>query len=161
MARTFWVDTLHNDVISSGGQLLATLVGQTLQELRNATILRTIVCHDYSYAVHDSGEGAQIIDVGIGITSQEAFAAGVVPDPVSAGDVPTRGWMYRCRHKLHGFAADQPAVDVRTVYRDLRGKRKLENGEAYIVIDNTASSGAASSVQVIGITRLLLMLPGP
>ena len=159
--KTVWIDTLHNPVIASGGVHADTLIAaptSTDQRIAGMTLIRTIICHDYSYAVHDSGEGSQIIDVGIGVTSQEAFASTILPDPNNAIDHPTRGWVYRCRHKIHGFAADQAAVDVRSVYRDIRSKRKIDNGELYIHIVNSALSGAASSIQVIGITRCLFLL---
>ena len=160
MPSTVWVDTLHNVDIASGAQGFISLQSFStgVHGGRALTLLRTIICHDYFYTVHDSGEGAQFIDVGIGIASAEAITASVVPDPATPTDVPTRGWIYRCRHVLHGFAADQATVDVRTVYRDLRGRRKLDNGGSYLVIDNTAKSGVASAISVVGITRQLFQI---
>jgi len=159
--QTLWVDTLHTSIIASGGEAAVTLQAEldvTQAKFAGLTLVRVILCHDYSYAIHDSGEGSAALDIGIGLTSQEAFAAAVHPDPNVTTDHPTRGWIYRCRHKLHGFAADQAAVDVRTVYRDLRAKRKIENGELYMTWFNTLLSGTASSVQVVGITRCLFEL---
>jgi len=158
--ETLWVDTLFDETIASGGKAEQTLMPIGIPDLRysGVTLLRTILCHDYSYAVHDSGEGTQILDVGIAVSSQEAFNAAALPDPEVRSDHPQRGWVYRCRHRLIGYAADQAAADVRSVYRDLRGKRKLYNGQLYVSFTNTAGTGVASSLSVVGIIRSLLLL---
>ena len=158
---TIWVDTLHQVDIASGAKLeisLSAEQGVTSQRFDRATLIRLILCHDYSYTVHDAGEGSQTIDIGVGVVSQEALAAGVLPDPETAGDHPQRGWVYRCKHKLHGFAADQPGIDVRTVYRDLRAQRRMDNGALLLSIRNFPINGAASSINVTGITRCLFRL---
>jgi len=159
--KSVWVDTLHAVSVANGGQVLVSLTGSltaTTTRMGGITLIRTIICHDYSYTIHDSGEGGQILDIGVGVASQEAFASGIVPDPNVATDFPQRGWVYRCRHKLHGFDADQAAVDVRSVFRDIRSKRKIENGELYIIFDNASASGASAAVEIIGITRCLFLL---
>ena len=158
MAETVWIDTLHGDNLGSGSQSVIELRSSSVAAGRGMTLLRTIICHDYSYTIHDSGEGTQVLDIGIGVGSVEAVTAGVVPDAKDELEFPTVGWVYRCRHVLHGFAADQAAIDVRTVYRDLRGRRKLGNGKCYLVWDNTPSSGVASSINMTGITRQLWQL---
>ena len=159
--ETVWIDTLHENNITSGGAFITSLNAPwTAEEVRRGglTLLRTIICHDYGYTIHDSGEGNQIIDVGIGVFSNEAFGASALPDPDLATDFPAKGWVYRCRHKLAGFDADQPAVDIRTVYRDLRSRRKIENGILALHIMNKNGNGVASTIQVAGITRCLFML---
>jgi len=156
--QTIWTDVLHSGIVVSAGLSFDNLMGEFPEtERRGAqyTLERLILCHDYSYAVHDSGEGSQFIDVGVGIVSQEAFDAGAIPDAGTTDDFPVRGWIYRCRHKLHGFASDQAATDVRTVFRDLRAKRRLDNGVPFIQFQNSPLSGAASSIQIVGITRAL------
>ena len=157
--RTMWIDMLSDFSIASGGQNVEDLDPDNQLSSRGMTLIRTILCHDYSYTVHDAGEGSQIIDIGIGITAEEAFTADVVADPSTRLDFPPMGWVYRCRHKLHGFAADQPAFDVRSVYRDLKSQRKMDRQHPYLVVDNTPDSGTASAVHMVGITRMLYLLP--
>ena len=160
--QTLWVDTLHEFGIGSGTAVNVSLMGPLIPaESRNygMTLIRTIICHDYHYTVHDSGEGHQVLDIGIAVAEQDAFSALALPDVGAAlAEYPTRGWIYRCRHSLQGFAADQPAVDVRSVYRDIRAMRKLDNGLVYLQAQNAPGSGAASSVNVMGITRCLYLL---
>ena len=158
MAKTLWVDTLINHDVTNNSQLLLSLVtGFTSEELRLAsmTLMRTIVGFDIGYTVHDSGEGSQSIDIGIGVTSQEAFAANTVPDPNVDSDFPTRGWIFRARGRIFGFAADQPMVYSWRVDRDLRSRRKLENGECYVAFNNFSVEGVASTVRVNGLIRQL------
>ena len=155
---TFWVDTLHNIDIASGGKSETTLMGAlSVEDTRGLTLIRMILCHNYSYTVHDSGEGSQLLDIGIGVASREALNATALSDPETATEHPTRGWLYRCRHKMHGFAADQAASDLRDVYRDLRAKRRMETGAVFLSLTNSAQSGAASAINVAGITRCLFM----
>jgi len=156
---TRWLDTLHeDDVASAGAHTKSLMAGISPEVTSHWTLLRTILCHDYAYVVHDSGEGSQTLDIGIGITSQEAFAAVTLPDPSVEGDRPTRGWIYRCRHRVFGFAADQPAVNVVRIYRDIRAKRKLENGECYLILNNTANEGTTGAVNITGVTRQLWLI---
>jgi len=159
MARhMFWIDSLHNIDIASGAKSETTLMGAlSVEDTRGLTLMRCILCHDYEHTIHDSGEGQQIIDIGIGVASREALNAAALSDPEIATEHPDRGWVYRCRHVTHGFAADQPAAYVQSVFRDLRAKRKLETGAVFLSITNTAKSGAAATISIVGITRLLFM----
>ena len=91
----------------------------------------TLIGMDVAYAVHDSGEGSQHLDIGIGVASQDALAAGAgsLPDPNAADDHPIRGWVFRARGRVFGFAADQPMVYSWRIDRDIRSRRKLDNGD--------------------------------
>ncbi len=156
--QTFWADQLEDRIVVSSGQGVTDHLGQfsdAITRINKLTLLRTIICHDYSYTIHDSGEGSAVLDIGIQVVSREALAAGVHPDPETELDFPTKGWIYRCRHKLHGFAADQASVDVRTVFRDIRAQRQINNGTVLTTYTNTPDSGTASSLHVVGITRML------
>ena len=159
--KMLWIDTLLEDLVLSAGQGARDLTAQFSSEetrLAQMTLMRTIMRFDIAYTVHDSGEGSQRVGIGIGIESQEAFAAGIHPDPVTIGDFPIRGWVYRGIWRVFGFAADQPAVDVARVDLDLRSRRKLESGLCFFVIDNRAVEGVASAISVTGIVRQLWLV---
>jgi len=121
------------------------------------TLMRTIVCADVARTVHDSGEGSELVDVGIGLASQEAFQADVLADPDNESDFPLRGWIWRCRYRIYGFIANDPAVFNRHIEMDLRGKRKIENGELFLSLVNTAQEGASGTVNIAGIVRCLIL----
>jgi len=159
--RMLWVDTVINNDTPSGGQSAIDLAGQFTGEetrLTQMTLMRTIIRMDLAYTVHDAGEGSQRLSFGIGIESQEAFAAAIHPDPQIRGDFPVRGWVYRGIWRVFGFAADQPAVDVVRVDLDIRARRKLENGVSFIVMDNTPLEGVASAIRELGIIRQLWLV---
>ena len=159
--KMLWIDTLLNNAVGSNSQAAIDLTVQfTSEETRLAqmTLMRTVLRFDISHTVHDSGEGSQRVAVGLGIESQEAFAAGVHPDPDTTGDFPTRGWIYRGVWRVWGFAADQAAVNVARVDLDLRSRRKLENGLSFIVVDNNAQEGVAGTIQLVGIIRQLWLV---
>ena len=155
----FWVDSLlSNQVANNTNALVSLMTGISSSESRmGMTLIRLIFCFDFGHLIHDSGEGSQIVDFGIGIASQEAFAAGVVADPEVSTEFPTGGWLFRCRLRTYGFAADQPSVYSRTIERDLRAKRKLNNGELFFSVDNSADQGTGGSIQALGIVRALFL----
>jgi len=158
---TFWVDTLLTKVIASSGSVHVSLIENESAPsvLSDLTLIRTIICVDLHYTVHDSGEGFQVWNMGIFVQSREAAAALITPDPDVAADHPMGGWVFRCGGSLHGFAADQPAVDVRHLERDIRAMRKLQRGVLSLVVSNDAGTGAASSISMTGIIRCLYKMP--
>ena len=156
-----WLDTLFDSDVASGAQSITSLVlDWDRTELRSTqmTLLRTIVGLDLGYTVHDAGEGSQAISIGIGITSLEAFTAGVIPDPNVAIEYPVRGWIWRYKCRVFGFAADQPAVFTRRIDIDLRAMRKLENGVCYMTVNNDPVEGVASAIRRVGLVRQLWLV---
>ncbi len=156
MARPgFWIDTKVDLTIAIGTQQLKSLMTNVsaTQSRRGWTLVRTIIGMDVAYTVHDAGEGSQDFVAGIGVASQEAFAAGTVSDPNTETDHPISGWIWRAKHRIFGFAADQPAIFTRRIDLDIRAKRKLQNGEVFIAADIFAHEGAATTVDVTGMIR--------
>jgi len=151
---------VNSDTTSAGqtGTNLAPDFDADQSRLAQMTLMRMIVRLDIAYTVHDAGEGSQRVGIGFGIESREAFAGGVHPDPLTTGDFPTRGWIYRGAWRVFGFAADQPAISVRELNFDIRARRKLENGVSFMVIDNQAVEGVAATVRVLGIVRQLWLV---
>ena len=159
--RMLWIDTVVSQAVASGGSAFVSLMtGVTAAETRlsQMTLMRTILRMDIAATVHDSGEGSVIIDYGIGIVNQASFTAANVPAPSGAAEFPIRGWIVRSRGRVFGFAADQPVVYVWAVDQDLRSRRKLENGEAYIRWDSNALEGAGVAVTIVGIIRQLWLV---
>ncbi len=161
MPRRMWIDTtvsLTPALGAAGSMSLITGISSTQTRGDQMTLLRTIIGLDLAHNVHDAGEGSVLTSIGIGITSQEAFSASIFPDPQTATDFPTRGWVWRAQYRTWSFAADQPAVFTRRVDLDLRSMRKLENGEAYLTVFSTLFDGAASVVSTTGLIRQLWLV---
>ena len=156
MARPgFWIDTLLATTTTIGTPKIDSLMTNvsSSQSRRGWTCVRTIIGLDVAVTVHDAGEGSQRYFIGIGVASQEAFAAGAIADPETVTDHPTRGWLYRAGYRIFNFAADQPAVFVRRIEKDIRAKRKLDNGEMYVAQSAVAQEGATTTITTIGFIR--------
>ncbi len=158
---TLWIDSHLNVTTVSGDKKENSLMtgfspGDT--RLARMTLLRTIIGLDVAYTVHDSGEGSQLMSMGIGIATNEAFTAGSLPLPNLATSFPRLPWIWRAQYRIFGFAADQPTIFTRRIDLDIRAKRKLENGIAFINWLNLAKEGVASAVEVTGIIRLLWLV---
>ncbi len=158
--RMLWLDTVFTQTIASGGQtVLSLMTGVTKEQTRfdQMTLMRTIIRMTLSALVHDAGEGSCKIAIGIAIASQEAFAAETLPEPSVSGDFPTSGWLYRANYRIHQFAATLPDIHLVEIDKDVRGRRKLMNGEAYLIWDNTTLESTVA-VQAIGVIRQLWLV---
>ena len=136
MARSsFWVDNLIGISPPTGGQAFVSLMAGTPPvDARRATIIRIVFDLGIYTNTVTGPWGINLIDIGFGVTSQEAFNAGVISDP-NADERPTRGWMYRTR--CLGF---QNGIGNNMITRcegDLRSGRKLYDGEPFMVANNT------------------------
>ncbi len=161
MPKTVWADTIINVDTTSAGQDVIPLdggIGELDSRLAGFTLLRTIIRVDLAYVVHDSGEGSQTVFYGIGVGSQEAVSALTVPDPEIATEFPPKGWVWRAGYRVFGFAADQPVIDRRPIDLDLKSRRVLDNGRAYMVISNLTNEGTAGAVRSNGMIRMLWLL---
>ena len=158
-SRRLWIDSRIRMTLAGGGtsndQSLMTGVAAITTRMSQMTLLRTIVGFDIAYSVHDSGEGSQLVSVGMGVASQEAFAVGSFSDSDVDTDFPTRGWIWRAVYRIWGFAADQSTIFTRRVDLDLRSMRKLENGEAFFNAHNADEEGVSSPVFISGLIRQL------
>ena len=156
--QTDWVDTRVVLSPSSGGtETDGLMTGVLPVDMRGMTLIRTIVTLS-AYSQTSAGAwGVQQIDIGIGVASQEAFAANVLPDPAISTDKPPRGWVYRTSRLV-----SQNGVGTAILFdlmADIRGARKIENGELYIIADNTFRNGTSFGVNIIGLVRTLYKLP--
>ncbi len=154
---TIWIDNLVNLTVATGAQgSISLLTGRPPINMNGTTITRTIFDLQLYSTTIAGAHGIQIADLGFGVTSQEAFNAGVFPDP-EADERPLRGWLYRTR-----CTAFQNGVETNPLAfckGDLRNQRKIDDGEYFMVVTNQAILGTAFSVQMTGIIRVLLKLP--
>ena len=158
-----WMDKAGTMTAAGGGgrdtiALTDALADRLDTRLAQMTLLRTIIGLNIGYAVHDSGEGSQLVSIGIGVVSQDAFnvaADAGIPNAELDADHPTRGWVWRTRYRVFGFAADQPAVFTQRVDMDIRSMRKLENGVSIMTITNEDIEGVSTTIQIHGLIRQL------
>ncbi len=125
---------------------------------RGNTVTRMIIDLMMVPTVTNAVTGMQKLSIGIGIASQDAFGVGAsaLPNPATEADEPARGWLYR-GHKLINDDTAQFSIAVVSV--DIRAKRKVDNGELYLLMENFTTGGTAFSVTVVGLIRTLMLLP--
>ena len=155
--RTKWEDTLVQQSIANGGSAMQTLMGNVTPNESEGETLTRCIGELSLFAVAAGAFGVQRIDLGIGIASQEAFAAGVVSDPTTADEEPSRGWVYRQR-----CVVAQNGAGMNPIYRctfDIRAQRKIDGAELFITFDNRDETGTTFLVAVSGLVRCLFLLP--
>ncbi len=160
MARmTDWQDTIVSELVASGGVAVNSLTGVlTLGEQRGMTLVRTLVRLDFSSNTVAGAWGVNQLDFGIGVSSQQAFAVGVtaLPNPSQAAGKPPRGWVYRSTQGVAQNGVGSPVLYSLTA--DIRGARKVEDGELFLMMANTAIQGTAMGINIRGMIRALFKL---
>ena len=154
---TDWIDTSVGVSIGNGAQgNVSLMTGVAPVNMRGMTLIRTIISLSMFSTEVAGAWGVQVISIGIGVASQEAFAAGVLPDPTTPGDKPPRGWVYRTQQSIWQNGAGAPVVAQ--INADIRGARKIENGELYIICDNNSVAGTTFGMRLQGLVRTLYKL---
>ena len=156
-----WADRIISLGVTSGAQtipfdLLADLPDTTVKTVTRLIGTFTLVPSDLDAAV----TSAQRIDMGIGVASQEAFTAGVVPDPNVQADYPALGWLWidsQTVIKVNASGTTE-AFLYPTVHFDIGAQRKVDRGIIYFVANNTLILGSAMGIQVVGRIRTLSLL---
>jgi len=158
--QTEWVDSLVTlDVAtgaSSAGLDLMAGAPTVANRVRGGTIVRMIYDLNLLSTTTAGAFGVAAIDLAWGIASQEAFAAGALPDP-NADERPVRGWLYRTRCVVtQNGIGTQIATPCRG---DLRAARKLEDGIMFLTMFSTPNGGTTFNTRLLGIIRTLFLLP--
>ena len=147
---------MNSSVVSGGTQGLDRLDNILFPE--ETTLVRTIACIRIQPVVVESSlNNLQLISVGIGVCSQDAFTAGAVADPNVDTDFPQDGWVYKCRWNLLGNAGN--TIEPIKVDFDIRAMRKLGRGSSYVVFDNSPGAGTPFTVRFFMLIRQLYLLP--
>ena len=158
MARsTDWIDTITSTTIASGAQGNVSLMGGNTPDVTRGWTSARVVLDLSIHPATAVSDGFQQLTLGIGVMSQEAFTAVVFPDANIGADRPARGWLYRNNVSVAGAAAMVSHAPIR-ITADIRGKRKVDNGELVMVLNNTTIDGTAFMVRVNGLVRVLFLL---
>jgi len=154
---TDWIDTTLNLELPATAQTIQSLMtGVAPVNMRGMTVIRTLISLEMFSDTIAGAYGVELMDIGIGIASQEAFVAGVLPDPKTATDKPPRGWMWRTAKLVAQNGTGAPVIV--SLEADIRGARKVENGEVYIIADNSPIKGTTFQVNIRGLVRQLYKL---
>ena len=162
MPTTLWADSILNVNVASATSSLLNLGLPTLSVLQRRierfTLIRTIIGVDIAPTVRDSGEGDQLVSLGIGVFSEQADTIAELPDPTVAEDFPLRGWVWRARYRVYAVAVDDQNVSRCRVDLDMRSQRKMENGRPRLIVANGANQGTPTAINVMGLIRMLYLV---
>ena len=87
----------------------------------------------------------------------DAFAAGAFPELITDTDAPMRGWMFK---EVGVVFQETDFYNTMMIKGDYRSQRKLdEQTEVFMLIDNTAIVGNATTIRVDTLVRMLCKLP--
>ncbi len=159
--RRTWADRTIDILITSGGQtipidLLADLPTSDVKTVTRIIGRLTIVSADPDTAVSST----QRVDIGIGVASQEAFTAGIVPDPNVQADYPTQGWLWIDSPtivKVNASGTTEASL-IPVITWDVGAQRKVDKGVLYMVANSTAILAGTESVRMVGRIRCLVLL---
>ncbi len=158
MARqSFWDDTLLNTDVASGAQVGTLLTATPGGQSEGFTLVRTIITLSFTPSTVLANDGAQAVDLGIGLITKEAQAAGVFPDSNTNTEQPMGDWVWRTREVLTG---DNSVMLRRIrVHANIKAGRKLAAGVFVLVANNSPLVGTAFTAKVVGVIRMLILRP--
>jgi len=108
----------------------------------------------------DTNESVRnLLTMGIGVTSLEAFNASVLPDARTEADFPPRGWLYRDAKPYLFSNSATFGIELAELPRfkfDLRAARRVDKGVLFLEAFNDALMGTGS-VRLMGIIRALCL----
>ncbi len=159
--RRAWNDVLVNRIITSGSGTapIDLLVDAPPRDV--ATVVRLIgdftVLPDDRNAAIDS---VMQIDLGVGVASDEAFVATVVPDPNVQAEYPALGWLYVTTMvmSINNSSGTVESYTFPTIHFDVGANRKVDKGTLYLAVNNTLADGSGISVRFIGRMRSLCLI---
>ena len=158
-----WADLrLVAETLNLTGSLLDNLleVAPTVDTLTAVRIVGDLTVEFDPTSTHS--DQLNVIDVGIGVASQEAFALGTtaLPDPRTQADYPPRGWLYiNTQPVMNSIDATNQAIATRPArfQFDIRSMRKIDKGVLYLLIQSSAGKGSGVTTLVSGRVRTLCL----
>ena len=158
-----WADTLIEELITPGTAIITDLLvgAPTVDTLTAVRIVGEMFCVTQTLS---EIEHLETIDMGIGVSSREAFNVGVtgLPDVNNAADYPPRGWLYVARSVVQQSLPTGGTVTAMWRERahfkfDLRAMRKIDKGVLFAQWASTNVSGTSSSTSLMGRIRVLCL----
>ena len=156
-----WADVRIVEALGSGSSVLKDLLAGA-PVVDTLTVIRLVGEIRLSASPQGENEYEQTIDIGIGVSSSQAFAtAGALPDLKTLG-FPPRGWLYKatdvCYQSLPTGGTPTAMWRKDCLFKfDLRAMRKIDKGTLYMELENTARVGTATTLNITGFIRALCL----
>jgi len=154
-----WADTLINLSISAGAAQSATDLLANAPTIDTLTAIRIVLDLEFYPVVNTLTDGIMAIDVGIGVTSLEAFAVNATPDVNVDGEYPPRGWLYIARTTAYNdvFGDTKDQWKPGALHVDIHSQRKVDKGKLFLAMSSTTVEGSGLGVRAIGRVRVLCL----
>ena len=154
-----WHDTLFDQTLGSAAQAGIDLLSNLARNERSgATITRIILNLMFDAQLTQNQDILQVVDMGIGVFSEDAAVASAFSDPDTEIDQPARGWLYRGRGMVRLEIGENLYEGVR-VDKDIRAQRRLDRGVLYLVVDSNTTEGTSATIVLRGLVRVLMRMP--
>ena len=158
-----WADVrIPTESLTITGSLLKNLLvdAPTVDTLTAVRIVGDLTVEFDPTSTHS--DQLNIIDVGIGVASLEAFNLGTTALPASRAqdEYPPRGWLYiNTQPAMNAIDATNQAVATRAArfQFDIRSMRKIDKGILYLLIMSSAGKGSGIATLVTGRVRTLCL----
>ncbi len=157
-----WVD-LHMDAnLTAAAASLQDLLSAAVVDLQTKTVIRLIGrLRAIPSVVANNTVSAQLVSIGIGVTSREAFTAGgvSVPSPAVQTEFPTGGWLYKEQAVLvnQQDSGTVEAWEFPEFRFDIRASRKVDRGIFFVRVVNTDLLAGSTAIKVAGLVRCLVL----
>ena len=160
--RSIWRDAIINQSVVTGGQVSTDLTGALTQfQKQGLTLVRTIV--HFTARVQTLGLviGSQQLGMGIAIVDEDANAAGALPEVLTQGDFPVKGWIWRDIQQLndHTSAGSTESKQIIDVEAELKSRRRIDDTDLLIIFENQDLLGGTFTIDIDGLVRSLFLLP--
>jgi len=160
---TTWRDTfISSTIVADAAQTPIALSDVTVPKLEaNDTVIRVLLMLQFCEAALNTAKAVISMNIGVGVTSQEAFSAGTtaMPDVNITVDKPRLGWLVRGELMVPSSGSDATRpVPVAVYERDIRAMRKVENGVLFLLLRSNTELGTGFSSFARGLVRCLFKL---
>ena len=145
-------------VVGGAGLQLLLCENVADPEKRGCTLIRTIIGMSFLPNVPGAISSRINVTFAIALASDDAFAAGSLPDPEVDDDFPVGGWLYRTRFPVSDGVGEPVPMPFR-IEADLRMARKLDRSTIYMSMHSSVDQGAGFVTAVNGMVRCLYKLP--
>ncbi len=159
--RRAWADTRFTAQAIANAATVKSDLLVGLSSTETKTVTRILGDLHFSADALAEVEYQQVVDVGIGVVSKEAFDLETLPDMDAVADYPQNGWVYiatqLCYQSLPtgGTPTAMWRGDARFVF-DIRAQRKVDRGVLFLSLLNVGV-GSSTGMEVTGRVRALCL----
>jgi len=152
-----WADTVYSGLVIVDEGSLATDLLVNAPTVDTLTAVRIIIDVVVVLSPAIVSDALNVVSVGLGVTSREAFTAVALPDPAASTEYPPRGWLYVANKPVRSTATTV-GLDVKEAHFqvDLRAMRKVDKGVLFLALGNAAVLNTLS-VDITGRVRVLCL----